>query len=90
MADGPEQLIGRQVVVDTGGPMVYLGRLAAVDPGGFWLEQADVHRCDEGHAPREQYVAEAARDGIHPNRGRVYVFRHVAASVSALDDVVKW
>jgi hypothetical protein len=89
MAADLDSLIGRVVVLDTAGPLVYIGRLVAGDAGGFWLEEADVHRNDEAHAPREQYLAEAGRDGVHVNRARVYVFQHVVTSISALDDVVK-
>jgi len=84
-----EGLIGREVVLDTAGPWVYLGYLSAMDEQGFWLQQADVHNVQEGHATREQYVAECARDGIHVNRQRVFVLRHSVVSVSALSDVVK-
>lgn len=83
-----DDLAGRLVVLDTEGPMVYLGRLESCRPEGFWLTEADVHNCNEGHAVREQYVAESAIDGIRVNRARVFVFRHTVTSVSALSDVV--
>lgn len=88
MTESLEELIGCEVVLDTPGPIVYLGRLIAYGQEGFWLESADMHNSDEGHAPREQYVLEAARDGIRVNRERVFVFRHTVISVSALSDVV--
>lgn len=84
-----ENLIGQNVVLDTAGAIVYLGRLASIEPEGFWLEDADIHNVSDGHAPREQYVIEAARDGIRTNRLRVFVFRHIVISVSALSDVVQ-
>jgi len=82
-----DTLLGCEVVLDTAGPMVYLGRLVSCDPEGFWLEDADVHSTREGHATREQYIAEARRDGIRVNRRRVLVFRGTVTSVSALHDV---
>lgn len=90
-AEGPvwpglEPLVGKMVVLDTAGTFVYLGRLAGVEPGGFWLEDADVHNNREGHAPREQYIVESARDGIRVNRRRVFVFRHTVISASVLAD----
>lgn len=88
MAENLDSLVGREVVLDTYGPVLYLGRLASYDRQGFWLEDADVHNGDEGHAPREQYVAEAGRDGIRVNRARVFVFRGTVISASALTDVV--
>ncbi len=87
MPEDLDNLVGREVVLDTEGSTVYIGRLEACSPAGFWLREADVHNCREGHAPREQYVAESARDGIRVNRVRVFVFRHTVISVSALADV---
>ncbi len=85
---GLEALVGREVVLDTAGSLVYLGTLASLNDQGFWLEQADLHNVEEGHATREQYIAESARDGIRVNRNRVFVLRATAVSVSALADVV--
>jgi hypothetical protein len=54
----------------------------------LWLENADVHDCRDGHATKELYVADASREGINPNRQRVYVLSAGVASISRLDDVV--
>lgn len=89
MSDLLDALIGREVVLDTAGPWVYMGTLKSVDEHGFWLEQADVHNIEEGHATREQYVAESSRDGIRVNRHRVLVLRAAVVSISALMDIVK-
>ena len=83
-----DSLIGQDVVLDTEGATLYIGRMVAVTPQGFWLAEADVHNCREGHATREQYVTESARDGVRVNRARVFVFRHTVLSVSALADVL--
>ena len=83
-----DSLVGQNVVLDTEGETLYIGRLVACTPEGFWLAEADVHNCREGHAPREQYVAESARDGVRVNRARVFVFRHIVLSVSALADAL--
>ena len=88
MSEHLDNLLGREVVLDTAGPTVYLGRLTSYDADGFLLAEADVHNGTEGHAPREQYIAESARDGIRINRDRVFVFRRTVISVSALTDVV--
>ncbi len=83
------ELIGRQVVLDTGGPTTYLGTLAAVTHDGFWLEGADLRDRIEGHATKERYVCEARQQGIRPNRRRIFVFSHVVISISALEDVIE-
>jgi hypothetical protein len=89
VAENLETLIGKEVVLDTAGPLVYLGVLAAVEAHGFWLDRADVHNVEEGHATREQYIAESGRDGIRANRQRVFVLRATVASISALQDVIQ-
>lgn len=88
MAGALDTWIGREVVLDTSGPVVYLGKLVGIEESGFVLEQADVHNVDEGHATREQYIAESCRDGIRVNRARVFVMRTVVTSVSLLADTV--
>ncbi len=88
MLDSLDDLVGCEVVLDTPGSIVYLGRLVSYGQEGFWLESADMHNTAEGHATREQYIVEAARDGIRVNRDKVFVFRHTVISVSALSDVV--
>jgi hypothetical protein len=90
VSDELEGLLGRNVVLDTAASVVYLGKLVSCGPAGFWLEEADVHNTDDGHAPREQYILESVRQGIRANRLRVFVLRQTVISVSALDDVVKY
>lgn len=88
MAGSLDELLGSDVVLDTATPIVYMGRLESCDAGGFWLSDADMHNCNEGHASREQYITEASIDGVRVNRKRIYVFRHTVISMSALSDVV--
>jgi hypothetical protein len=80
------ELIGRNVVLDTAGPVLYLGRLVACSASGFWLAEADVHHHGEGHATKEQYILEGSVQGIRVNRKRVFVMGHAVISMSALDD----
>lgn len=88
MSSSLSDLVGCEVVLDTATPIVYMGRLKSFDEHGFWLEDADLHNVSEGHAPREQYIAESARDGIRVNRRFVFVLRTAVYSISALSDVV--
>ena len=80
---------GRQVVLDTAGSTVYLGVLTELAGTGFWLENADIHDCREGHAGKEAYVFEAKINGIRTNRKRLFVMRSAVISIAALDDVVQ-
>jgi len=82
-----QRWIGKPVVLDTAGPILYLGVLSEVSRNGFWLQEADVHDCRDGHASKEVYLHEARRDGITPNRARVFVLAGSVMSVSALEDI---
>ncbi len=83
-----EAYVGRQVVLDTAGPIVYLGNLKEVTEAGFWIENADIHDSREGHAGKELYVYESKVGGVRSNRKRVFVMRSTVISLSALDEVV--
>lgn len=87
-----EEYRNRRIVLDTQGPLLYIGRLLAWSDIAFWLGDADVHDCTDGHASKEEYVNEAcqlARQGSHHvNRRRVFVERRAIVSLSALDEVV--
>ena len=87
--DSPlNQLVGRQVVLDTQGPTVILGLLVQISDEFFVLEQVDVHDRSEGHSSKELYVIHARKLGIRVNRRKSYVPRQNIVSISALDDVV--
>jgi hypothetical protein len=83
-----DALLGRQVVLDLAGPLLYLGTLAAVRGDCLELTDADVHDTREGHHSKEQYVAEACKLGVRPNRRRVLVIGRDVVSISLLSDVV--
>ncbi len=88
MTDDLQRLMNRTVVLDTTGPIVYLGVLREISPSGFWLQDADVHDCRDGHASKEAYLFDAKRDGVAPNRRQVFVMASTVLSVSAMDDLV--
>ncbi len=88
MTDALKQMLNQRVVIDTNGPIVYLGTLKEITEGGYTLVDADVHDCREGHATKEVYIAEAARDEIAVNRKEVVVCARYAMSISKLCDVV--
>lgn len=82
------RFIGRDVVLDTTGPTTYLGTLREICADGFWLEDADIRDRTEGHVTKERYVCEARKLGINVNRKRIFVFREIVNSCSALEDVI--
>ncbi len=87
MCDTLSILIGQQVVLDTGTPIVYLGTLEEVTDRTFVLTQADMHDCRDGHANKEEYLAQARTEGLAVNRRKVVVMRSAVISVSRLADV---
>lgn len=88
LRDSAEPLIGQPVVLDTAGAILFLGTLRSVERDGFWLDSADMHDRDEGHATKELYVCEARRHGIRPNRKSLFVYRATVISISRLEDVI--
>ena len=87
-----DEFLNRRVVLDTAGPLVFIGQLEAWNDRGYWLANADVHDCTDGHASKEEYVSVARtmdeQNVRHVNRRRVFVERRTIVCVSALDDVV--
>jgi hypothetical protein len=88
VSDPLHRLINETVILDTGGPIVYIGRLAEICEHTFVLEQADMHDCRDGHANKEEYLADVFNGEISVNRRMVVVMRSVVISVSRLADVV--
>jgi hypothetical protein len=92
MPQSIEQFVGRCIVLDTQGPLVYIGQLEAVEDRGYWLSDVDVHDRNEGHSTKEKYVNDASllhRAGTRQiNRRRVFVERSAVVSISDIDDVV--
>lgn len=89
----PEALggyVGKDVVLDTGGTLLFLGRLAKVSEDIFTLEDADVHDSSEGQGTKEVYILEARRHGIKKNRRRVLVRAAEVVSISLLQDVIEY
>jgi len=88
-AESPyNELIGKQVVLDTQGPLVILGTLQRVTSDCFVLSDADVHDCTEGHSGKELYVINARKFGLRSNREKAYVRRDEVVSVSPLESVI--
>ena len=68
--------------------LVYIGTLARVIEHFVELKDADAHDRGEGLSTKEQYVMEAKRFGVKPNRKEVSVRKSAIVSLSKLDDVL--
>ena len=89
-AEALKDFIGKEVVLDTRGPLVYVGRLERVDEHFYSLADVDVHDMSEGHSTKERYILEARRFGVRRNRLSTLVRRLEVISISRLEDVVEY
>ena len=80
--------IGQVVVVDTSSNFVYIGTLHRVLEHFVEMKDADAHDRGEGLSTKEQYVMEAKRFGVKPNRKEVSIRKTSIVSVSRLDDIL--
>lgn len=88
IADPLERMLDRVVVLDTLTPIVYIGTLREVTAATFVLADTDMHDCRDGHANKEEYLAEVRAEGVTVNRRNVVVMRSTVISCSLLEDVV--
>ncbi|MFN3487312.1 MAG: hypothetical protein ACK44W_17735 [Planctomycetota bacterium] len=83
-----EKFRNEVVVVDTDSVFVYLGTLDRLEGEFIVLRDADAHDRAEGPSTKEQYVMDARRFGIHPNRKEVRIRMEKIVSLSRLADVI--
>ena len=88
MSDPLNRMLDEAVVLDTATPIVYIGKLTEITDQVFVLTDVDMHDCRDGHANKEEYLAEVHSDGVPVNRRQVVVMRTFIISVSRLCDVV--
>ncbi len=91
MSEPLERMVGQRVVLDTATPIVYVGTLTEVTDHTFVLANADMHDCRDGHASKEDYVAQAAQlfdDHGAANRREVVVLQTAVISVSRISDII--
>ncbi len=88
MSDPLMEMISQEVILDTGTPVVYVGKLLTVTEHAFVLEDADMHDFRDGHAQKEEYLAELADGAVRVNRKQVVVLKATVISVSRLSDIV--
>jgi hypothetical protein len=71
--ESKHELHGITVVVETDGAELWIGRCDDIIADGVILKDADVHREGESDRPRAEWLARAARLGVHPHHRRVLV-----------------
>ena len=84
-----EDLIGKEVVVDTDGPMLYIGTLLQVGREALIFGEADVHDMRDSltTTTREVYIMKCRKHGYQPNRDGVRVALAKVASISLLSEI---
>lgn len=82
------ELIGRVVVADVQGAIVFIGTLIRVARDSVVLEKADVHDCEQSYSGKELYVVNARTAGFTPNRKKVYISMNKIVAISAMDDII--
>lgn len=85
-----EDMLRRDVVIDTTTPLLYIGRLVDVGEHFITLEDVDVHDTTEGTSTKEVYCIDAKKYGIKKNRKRVLIVRKMVVSISLLEDVIEY
>ncbi len=83
-----DDLIDKDVVLDTSGPTICIGRLVKVTADCYVLEDADVHDCTEGHSGKEEYAIETKQHGKKINRKKTYIPKQTVTAISTLEDIV--
>jgi len=89
-AERLKDVLGRAVVIDTDGALLYVGTLASADGDFYELTDADVHDSNTTTTPRDLYIINVAKYGVKKNRDRVLVRRARVVSLSLLDDVTRY
>jgi len=80
--------VGKEVVLDTRGELLYVGRLEHVGEWFLTLADADVHDLSDSRTRKDVYLIEAARFGIKKNRHQVMVRSREVVSLSTLAQVI--
>jgi hypothetical protein len=84
-----EDLIGKEVVVDTDGAMIYIGTLLQVGRETLMFGEVDVHDMRDSltTTTREVYIMKCRKHGYQANRDGARVPLVKVASVSLLCDI---
>ena len=84
-----EDLIGKEVVVDTDGAMIYIGTLLKVGRETLMLGEVDVHDMRDSltTTTREVYIMKCREHGYQANRNGARVPLAKVASISLLSDI---
>ncbi len=85
-----QELIGKEVVVDTSTSFIYLGILEEIRDDCLILSSVDVHDRNDIEISKEKYVLDTRRFGIKENRRKVFVIRDRVVSLSEIEDVIKF
>ena len=82
--------VGKKIVVDTDGPILYVGHLEKAGDGQLTLTDVDVHYLQDGNptTTNELYVLESRKHGVRRNRKAAQIRLERVMSVSLLEDII--
>ena len=92
LADELKDLVGKNVVVDSRGTIIYIGKLRQVGEHLLVLEEVDVHNMgdSQSNTTKEVYILESKKFGVRVNRKGTRVWLDQVLSVSLLDEVIEF
>lgn len=90
MAAIDPELVGQDVVIDTGTPMLYIGRLVSTQNGTAVVEDVDVHDINDTTTTKELYILQSRKYGVKKNRRQVSILLERIVSISRLEDVIDY
>ncbi|MCX8081908.1 MAG: hypothetical protein N3D17_00675 [bacterium] len=89
MLDGEkERYFNKKVVLDTSTKWVYIGTLKEEDNTFFVLENADAFDVSDTSLSKHEYLMMVKKDGIAPNRRKVYVFKRIVTGITLIEDIL--
>jgi hypothetical protein len=81
--------LGKDIVVDLQGTMLYIGRLEDVGEYVLYMGETDVHDMRDSQATtKEKYTMETRKFGVRSNRTGVRVMIDKVVAISLLDEVI--
>ena len=85
-----DQLIGKQIVIDTDSAYVYIGVLEKIGADYLALSSVDVHDTSDSNTTKESYAHETKKLGARSNRKHTLVRIPRILSISLLEDIISF
>ncbi len=84
-----DPLLNHRVVIDLKSQYVCLGKLIQIDSSFVKLIDADVHDLRDSSTTRENYIIDARKSGINPNRKEVFIRTEEIVAIALFKHVIE-